>query len=50
MGRLDCPAGGPSFILEAKLISKEINFYKVYSVKINKNNKYMGVSKEVNFM
>lgn len=40
MGWPDHPAGGLSFILNAKLFSKEINIYRVYFVEINKNSKY----------
>lgn len=44
VGWVDGPAGdstgGSSFILEAKLFSKEINFYKVCFLEMNKNNKY----------
>lgn len=40
VGWPDHPAGSSSFILEAKLFSKEINVCRVYFVEINKNSKY----------
>lgn len=40
VGWPDRPAGGLSFILKAKLFSKEIHVYRVYFVEINKNSKY----------